>query len=104
MQQHDPSLQRQILDHPREQVQRPLPFAALALTRSQVPVWEKYAEKMASEENPDFMRLKAAGSAETEMRKLHIGFEGQLGTHVCSAHEPSRPHNVRLMPLSAAQP
>jgi hypothetical protein len=48
-------------------------------------VWEKYAEKMASEENPDFMKLQSPGSAETEMRKLHVGFEGQLGTHVGSA-------------------
>ena len=48
-------------------------------------MWEKYAEKMASEENPDFMKLQSPGSAETEMRKLHVGFEGQLGTHVGSA-------------------
>jgi hypothetical protein len=56
------------------------------LTWPQVPVWEKYAEKMAHDENPEYMNLKKAGAADAETRRLHVGFDGQLGTHVSHNH------------------
>jgi DNA replicative helicase MCM subunit Mcm2 (Cdc46/Mcm family) len=64
-----------------------------------VPVWEKIAEKLAHEENPEFMNLKTAGSAEATTRKLHVGFDGQMGTHVCSAASlPFSPSSRCLTP------
>jgi hypothetical protein len=59
--------------------------AASALIQRQVPIWEKFSETLAHEENPEFMNLKSAGSTDTELRKLHVGFEGQMGTHVRGA-------------------
>ena len=83
--QHDPGMHRRILEEPRTQA-RPrirLPPPVFPACRSpQVPVWEKYAQIVASEENPEFMNMKSVVESETETRKLHVGFEGQLGTHV----------------------
>jgi hypothetical protein len=67
------------------------------LTPPQVPVWEKYAQIVASDENPEFMNMKLMGGTETEVRQLHVGFEGQLGTHV------SR-RACALVPVSVASP
>jgi hypothetical protein len=92
--QQDPDMHRRFLQYPRENVRRLHPAclflipAVSALIKHQVPMWERIAEKLAHDENPEFMNLKTAGSAETTTRKLHVGFEGQMGTHVCSAHLP----------------
>ena len=91
----DADLQRQTLNSPRDLVRAcgrhhaascPSLPAASSLMLLQVPVWERLAEDLAGEENPDFMNLKSASSTETERRKLHVGFDGQMGTHVGRAH------------------
>jgi DNA replicative helicase MCM subunit Mcm2 (Cdc46/Mcm family) len=100
--QQDADMHRQILNDPRLQVCRgcaaALPrdhLCLLLVMQPQVPVWEKAAETLAHEENPEYMTLKTASSTETETRKLHVGFDGQLGTHVGRARLRPRtlPHS-----------
>jgi hypothetical protein len=95
--QQDADMHRQILNDPRLQVCHGRAAAlprdhrrVLLVMQPQVPVWEKAAETLAHEENPEYMTMKTASSTETETRKLHVGFDGQLGTHVGRAHACDR--------------
>lgn len=79
----DADLQRQTLNSPRDLV----------------PVWERLAEDLAGEENPDFMNLKSASSTETERRKLHVGFDGQMGTHLLNPRTLRSHHLNQLVSI-----